>query len=107
MTDPTDSSNASTGKNWICKLEVANGGYLNGLNLRFVPDGNVACGDPGTGKTTMLAYLAFALDIPVPEAKRKEFDELITHNLGAGRVIATLAAASGLTFVVSRGVGDD
>ena len=59
------------------------GGYLDGLNIRFSDHLNTVIGGRGTGKSTLLECIRYALDIPHkgPEAQ-KQGDQIIRENLG-------------------------
>ena len=70
------------------------------------PGASVACGEPGSGKSTALAFLRYGLCLPVPKEKRADFDSLIAANLGAGRVYITVATAYGAEHELSR-AGDE
>jgi len=65
----------------------------------------------GSGKTTALELIRFALDaIPSNDADpyaRRRLEALIAENLGGGRVELTVATREGLTYVVTRSVGEE
>ena len=89
----------------IRSFRVAGGGYLDGVEMRFAPGGNVVCGDHGVGKSTALAILRYALALPVPDAKKAEQAEIVAHNLGAGRAYVTIRAL-GVDYEFSRAAGE-
>lgn len=72
----------------IDKLEVF-GGYLDGLSIDFSRNLNTTIGGRGTGKSTLLELIRYALDCePKSQESKKYFKELIKANLGvdSGRV---------------------
>lgn len=60
------------------------GGYLDGLVIEFSDNLVTIIGGRGTGKSTIINFIRYALDMPPKEKQRKrDFDEMIEHNLGA------------------------
>lgn len=94
----------------IVSMKVT-GGYLDGVQVDFSDHLNTVIGGRGTGKSTLLECLRFALDLP-PKGKiaRKLHQEIITENLGrsTGRVELTVvsSALNGRHYVVSRRHGE-
>ena len=93
----------------IRRLTV-NGGFLDGLDVRFT-DGLVCIiGGRGSGKTTILELIRYAMD-RVPEAvaddKRalKRFKDLIAANLDHGTVEVEFETQEGLVYTVQRTAG--
>jgi hypothetical protein len=93
-------------RNWIRRLRVSGGGYVDGLDLLLAPGANVICGEPGAGKSTALALVRYVLGLPVPPARREAFDSLIATNLGSGRAHVTLVTAHGAEYELSRAGGE-
>ena len=92
------------------KRLTVNGGFLNDLDINF-SDGLVCLiGGRGSGKTTTLELIRFALD-RLPDAmsddKRalKRFKDLIAANLGHGTVEVEFETQEGLVYKVQRTVG--
>lgn len=83
------------------------GGYLDGVRVNFSDHLNTVIGGRGTGKSTLLECLRYALDC-VPKGKQalKLHDEIIKENLGrsAGRVelVVVSSAQNGKQYTVSR-----
>lgn len=83
------------------------GGYLDGVRVDFSDHLNTVIGGRGTGKSTLLECLRFALDLP-PKGKQaqKLHQEIIKENLGrsAGRVELTVvsSAQNGKQYTISR-----
>lgn len=90
----------------IVRMTVV-GGYLDGIRVDFSDHLNTVIGGRGTGKSTLLECLRYALDFP-PKGKQaqKHHQEIIKENLGrsAGRVELTVVSASqnGKQYTISR-----
>ncbi|WP_257985613.1 TrlF family AAA-like ATPase [Bacillus sp. V5-8f] len=72
----------------IDKIEVF-GGYLDGLSVDLSRNLNTTIGGRGTGKSTLLELIRYALDCePKSQDSKKYFKELIKANLGldSGRI---------------------
>ena len=87
------------------------GGYLDGLHAVLSGHLDTVVGGRGTGKSTLIECLRFALDIlPKGAQARKQHLEIIKENLGKelGRVTVELAsfAQHGKRYVVTRRYGE-
>ncbi len=84
------------------------GGFLDGLNVDFADGLNCLIGHRGTGKTTVLEFVRYALDgFPAGEAGqvcRRRVENLVKRNLGDGRIRLTIQTKDGLEYVVDRTV---
>lgn len=81
------------------------GGILDGQTLHFSPELNTLIGIRGSGKSSILEAVRYALDIPRGEKSQdiKYKDELIRHTLGSGgKVTLTACDVYGQEFTVSR-----
>ncbi|WP_374361004.1 TrlF family AAA-like ATPase [Pseudoduganella danionis] len=81
------------------------GGILDGQTLHFSPELNTLIGIRGSGKSSILEAVRYALDIPRGEKAQdtKYKDELIRHTLGSGgKVTLTASDVYGQEFTVSR-----
>lgn len=82
------------------------GGFLDGLSLEFTDGLNCLIGHRGTGKTTVLEFIRYALDeFPRDEAgqaSRKRVEALVRGNLGDGRIRLAVETRDGLEYVVDR-----
>lgn len=89
----------------ICALNVF-GGYLDGLTIEFSDNLNAVIGGRGTGKSTIINLIRYALDLlPKDKIRRKEFDEMLENNLGtSARVELSIRSNSrfGESFKVIR-----
>lgn len=88
------------------------GGYLDGLELEFSEHLNAVIGGRGTGKSTLLECIRYALDLrPVGKNAQKQHDGVIKENLARekGRVEIKIRsyAMNGNRFVVSRRYGEN
>lgn len=94
----------------ILRMNIADG-YLDGVDVAFSEHLNTVIGGRGTGKSTLLECLRYALNIP-PKGKQahKLHLDLIKENLGrsAGRIELTLvsSAQNGRQYRVSRRYGE-
>jgi predicted ATPase len=83
------------------------GGVLDGQTIRFSPELNALIGIRGSGKSSILETIRYALDIPLPQGRRAadvEYkDALVKHTLGSGgKVTLTAVDTYGQEFTVSR-----
>lgn len=81
------------------------GGILDGKTLHFSPELNTLIGIRGSGKSSILEAVRYALDIPRGEKSQdtKYKDELIRHTLGSGgKVTLTACDVYGQEFTISR-----
>ncbi len=83
------------------------GGVLDGQTIRFSPELNALIGIRGSGKSSILETIRYALDIPLPQGRRAadvEYkDGLVKHALGSGgKVTLTAVDTYGQEFTVSR-----
>lgn len=81
------------------------GGILDRQTLYFSPELNTLIGIRGSGKSSILEAVRYALDIPRGEKAQdtKYKDELIRHTLGSGgKVTLTACDVYGQEFTISR-----
>lgn len=94
----------------LVRLNIT-GGYLDGVSINFSDHLNTVIGGRGTGKSTLLECLRFALNTP-PKGKqaRKLHDDIIKENLGKakGRVELEVisSAQHGKRYRVTRCHGE-
>lgn len=87
------------------------GGYLDGVEIEFSEHLNAVIGGRGTGKSTLLECMRYALDLPpIGRNARKQHDEIIKENLGKTRARVELSIRSakmnGARFTVARRYGE-
>ena len=82
------------------------GGFLDGLAIEFADGLNCLIGHRGTGKTTVLEFVRYALDeFPSGEdgqACRRRVEALVRSNLGDGRIRLAIETKEGLRYIVDR-----
>ena len=84
------------------------GGFLDGQQYDLSDGLNCIIGARGTGKTTVLEFVRFAMDaLPTNGTRRKRVQSLVEQNLAGGRVEVAVRTKDGLPYIVSRSAGDD
>lgn len=81
------------------------GGFLDGMDIQFVDGLNCLIGHRGTGKTTVLEFIRYALDeFPRDDGgqARKRVEALVRSNLGDGRIRLALETRDGLAYTIDR-----
>lgn len=87
---------------WIERIEVEDG-FLDGLDLELSPRLNVIIGARGTGKTSLLELMRFALGAPAfTEQAAARAKAQVRAVLGRGRVTLTIRHEDGQSQSVSR-----
>ena len=83
------------------------GGFLDGMTIDFAEGLNCLIGARGTGKTTVLEFVRYALDaLPSDGPARKRVEGLVAGNLNGGRVEVAIQNRDGLEYIVSRSAGE-
>ncbi len=84
------------------------GGFLDGLSISLSEDLNVLIGGPGSGKSTVIESLRYALEVdPTGSRAEQDHEELIRNVVGTGATIAVLVRhprPSPASYVVERTV---
>jgi len=87
------------------------GGYLDGQSFEFSAGLNCLIGARGTGKTTALEFVRYALDmLPSREenpVERRRIESLVERNLDGGRIQVGIQTKDGLAYMVSRSWGEE
>ena len=82
------------------------GGFLDGFKFNFSEKLNCIIGARGTGKTTVLELLRYALDaMPRDEKQKRSLLSLVESNLNGGRVEVAIETPEGLSYIISREFG--
>jgi ABC-type lipoprotein export system ATPase subunit len=84
------------------------GGFLDGMQIDFAEGLNCLIGHRGTGKTTILEFIRYALDeFPRDDGGvcRKRVEALVKSSLGDGRIRLALETKEGLEYIVDRTAG--
>ena len=89
--------------NIIRRIKVT-GGFLDGIDLNFAPGLNCIIGGRGTGKTTLLEFIRYALSLggQADGDIEAQLDKLLKGNLNNGMVEIEFETADGLIYVVKR-----
>lgn len=83
------------------------GGFFDGAPFEFASGLNCIIGNRGTGKTTALELVRYALDDLGSDPKqRRRVEALIQQNLGGGRVELEIETADGIRYTISRTAGE-
>ncbi len=85
------------------------GGYLDGVDIRWSGHLDAIIGGRGTGKTTLLECIRYAMDQEaISERAKRTHREIVKQNLGAGRIEIEIRAFAmqGRKFTVSRRYGE-
>ena len=84
------------------------GGFLDGTRFDLSDGLNCLIGARGTGKTTALEFVRFALDaMPDDVDACRRVESLVDHNLNFGRVELGIETKDGLAYVVTRMTGEE
>lgn len=89
-------------------IEVT-GGFLDNMRLEFGESLNCVIGGRGTGKTTVLELMRWALD-QMPDQRGslyRNIDRLIQANLGTGQVTVDVETLDGIHYRVQRDYGNE
>ncbi len=87
------------------------GGYLDGLHIEFSEHLNAVIGGRGTGKSTLLECVRYALQLkPIGKNAQRQHDDIIRENLGNFRARVELVIRSsimnGKKFTIARRYGE-
>jgi hypothetical protein len=89
----------------IVALELT-GGFLRGVRLEFADGLNCIIGGRGTGKTTIIELVRYALglmpDSRVSPARAKAVAGLVQSNLGNGKIRLHVETKHGMRYVAER-----
>lgn len=87
------------------------GGFLDGVQLDLADGLNCVIGARGTGKTTALELVRYAIDaLPSREAnpvEHRRIESLVQQNLAGGRVEVKVETKDGLQYTITRSWGED
>lgn len=86
----------------LCSLEI-DGGFLDGEEFYFTNGLNCLIGARGTGKTTVLEFIRYAMNEDSHEqSAQKRIASIIKQNLGGGHVRLKVETKNGLQYTISR-----
>lgn len=90
------------------KSAVFIGGYLDGVEIDFSEHLNTVIGGRGTGKSTLIECIRYALDItPIGRQAREQHDKVVKSNLGSGQIKLKIKSATkhGQNYQITRRYG--
>lgn len=87
------------------------GGYLDGLHINFSEHLNSVIGGRGTGKSTLLECIRYALELePIGRNAQKQHQEIIKENIGKSKARVELVIRSskmnGKKYTIARRYGE-
>ena len=83
-------------------------GFLDGQTFELADGLNCIIGARGTGKTTVLEFVRYALgEMPGDNAASRRIESLVEKNLEGGRIQLGIETKDGLSCIISRSAGDD
>src|SRR5579859_4806530 len=85
----------------ILSVEVT-GGFLSGAKLSFADSLNAVIGGRGTGKTTVLELIRYALDVGLEREGSASRSRLVQNNLDNGQIRVDLRTDDGIRYTVER-----
>jgi ABC-type lipoprotein export system ATPase subunit len=84
------------------------GGFLDGEKFDLSDGLNCVIGARGTGKTTVLEFVRYAMDsVPDDPAAHKRIQSLVERNLHGGRIQLSVETKDGLSYIITRSAGED
>ena len=114
MAEPLDRGATMTSLNTsphhrIRSMEIT-GGFLSGVTLEFADGLNCIIGGRGTGKTTTLEFVRYALEL-VPDRRgnptlARNVEKLVHGNLQSGRVRLRVETMHGMQYLAERSQGE-
>ena len=94
-------------KKHIFKHLYITGGFLSGFEFDFSENLNCIIGARGAGKTTVLEFIRYAMNVlPLNTFAQKKLPSIVESNLEGGRIQVTVEAADGQTYIISRKCGE-
>ena len=84
------------------------GGFLDGQEFGLSQGLNCIIGARGTGKTTILELVRYTLNaMPSDRGACKRIETLVEKNLAGGRIKVSVETKEGLSYIISRAVGEE
>ncbi|NCC61038.1 MAG: DNA repair protein [Verrucomicrobiae bacterium] len=87
------------------------GGYLDGLQIDFSEHLNAVIGGRGTGKSTLIECIRYALELePIGNNAQKQYYEIIKENIGKSKghieLVVRSSKMNGKKYTISRRYGE-
>jgi len=108
-------SKSNITKKYYSRIESLSitGGYLDALNIFFSEHLNTIIGGRGTGKSTLLECIRYALElepIGIGKSARKQHFEIIKENIGKSKarieIVIRSSKMNGKKFIIARRYGE-
>ena len=92
----------------IHSVQWEGSGFFSELAIAFSENLNAIIGGRGTGKSTLIDSIRYALDLPVPEHDRKAIDATRKYAMSTAKISleVTSKAQQGQKYVISRRFGE-
>ncbi len=102
--------NSDVSEQYYSRLESAVflGGYLDGVEIDFSEHLNTVIGGRGTGKSTLIECIRYALAVtPIGRQTQEQHDKVVKSNLGAGQIKLIIKSATkhGQRYQITRRYG--
>lgn len=106
--------NSDVSEKYYSRIESlkVTGGYLDGLEINFSEHLNAVIGGRGTGKSTLIECIRYALGLrPVGKNAQRQHDEVIKANIGAAKarieIVIRSSTMNGKRFTIARRYGEN
>lgn len=105
--------NSDVSEKYYSRIESlkVTGGYLDGVKIEFSEHLNAVIGGRGTGKSTLIECIRYALQLkPIGKNAQKQHDEIIKENLGKSKarveIVIRSSRMNGKRFTLARRYGE-
>lgn len=90
----------------LLSLEVSGSSFLKDITVPLNPQFNVLIGGRGTGKSSILQYISWALGKDAEEKKKIELESFIKNTLGPEGRVLLVATKNGVRYQIERTLSD-
>lgn len=87
----------------IREVKISGSSFLKDLEIEFNPQFNVCIGGRGTGKSSLLQYISWALGKDSNEEKKADLETFINNTLGSGSVEVAIIK-TGTPHIIKRSI---
>ena len=87
----------------IKEVKISGSSFLKDLEIEFNPQFNVCIGGRGTGKSSLLQYISWALGKDSNEEKKADLETFIKNTLGSGSVEVAIIK-TGTPHIIKRSI---
>jgi chromosome segregation protein len=88
----------------IRQVKISGSSFLKDLEIEFNPQFNVCIGGRGTGKSSLLQYISWALGKDSNEEKKADLEYFIKNTLSSGSVEVSIIK-TGTPHIIKRSIG--